>query len=107
MTTWVQTATSVRRQITPSSLANASSYDNAKVACLHVGLDVVEDGPDMQLLECAQADTWELSWSTRDNTFQVHCTTMPELCLFGYPRVQYRINSAPSLRSLLLLGSVA
>ena len=46
----------------------------------------MEDGPDMQLLECAQADTWELSWSTSANTFQVRSTAMPELCLFGYPR---------------------
>lgn len=46
--------------------------------------DIVNDGPDIQLNQCQQADTWELAWSTTTDTFQIHSTTHSELCLFSY-----------------------
>jgi hypothetical protein len=49
-------------------------------------LDIVEDGPDVQLLECGQADTWELSWIPGSGSFQVHSTTHAELCLYAYAK---------------------
>jgi len=49
-------------------------------------IDIVGDGPDVQMLQCDQADSWELAWSTTTDTFQVHSTTKPELCLFSFTR---------------------